>query len=94
MMTRSGPSQPRWPAGSYRSTKRPEATSVPSIRAVAAKAVANGASVRGAGTSSKASSGRTALTCSWPDRRRTTAARNAAAASSEGAATPPTCFMI
>jgi hypothetical protein len=57
-MTRSGPAQPRCPAGSYSSTNRPVAISAPSTRTVAPTAVANGASVRGAGISSKHSSGR------------------------------------
>src|SRR6516225_4888578 len=93
-MTRSGPAQPRCPAGSYSSTNLPEATSAPSSRTTAPTAVANGASVRGAGTSSKQSSGRICRTWSWHERRPATAALNVADASSSGTVTLPTCLIV
>src|SRR5215467_12941157 len=93
-MTRSGPAQPRCPAGSYSSTNLPEATSAPSTRTAAPTAVANGASVRGAGTSSKHSSGRICRTWSWHERSPATAALNVADASSLGTVTLPTCLIV
>src|SRR5215469_14387275 len=93
-MTRSGPAQPRCPSGSYSSTNLPEATSAPSSRTAAPTAVANGASVRGAGTSSKESSGRICCTWSWHERRPATAALNVADASSLGTVTLPTSLIV
>src|SRR5215469_962195 len=93
-MTRSGPAQPRCPAGSYSRTNLPDATSVPSSRTVAPTAVANGASVRGAGTSSKKSSGRICRSRSWHERRPATATLNVADASSLGSVTLPTCLIV
>src|SRR5260370_4633844 len=93
-MHRSGPTQPRCAAGSYSSTNLPEATSAPSSRTVAPTAVANGASVRGAGTSSKESSGRICRTRSWHERGPAPAALNVADASSLGTVTLPTCLIV
>src|SRR5262249_6899360 len=93
-MTRSGPAPPRCPAGSYSRTNLPVAISAPSTRTAAPTAVANGASVRGAGTSSKHSSGRICRTWSWHERSPATAALNAADASSLGTVTLPTCLIV
>src|SRR5712692_8916220 len=93
-MTRSGPAQPRCPAGSYSKTNRPVAISAPSTRTAAPMAVAKGASVRGAGTSSKHSSGRICRTWSWHERNPATAALNVADASSLGSVTRPTCLIV
>src|SRR5262249_6155145 len=93
-MTRSGPAPPRCPAGSYSRTTLPVAISAPSTRAAAPTAVAKGASVRGAGTSSKHSSGRICRTWSWHERSPATAALNVADASSLGTVTLPTCLIV
>src|SRR5262249_27955217 len=93
-MTRSGPAPPRCPAGSYSRTTLPVAISAPSTRTAAPTAVAKGASVRGAGTSSKHSSGRICRTWSWHERSPATAALSVADASSLGAVPLPTCLIV
>src|SRR5262249_46913118 len=93
-MTRSGPAPPRCPAGSYSRTTLPVAISAPSTRTAAPTAVAKGASVRGAGTSSKHSSGRICRTWSWHERSPATAALNVADASSLGSVMLPTCLIV
>src|SRR5262249_3614969 len=56
--------------------------------------MAKGASVRGAGTSSKHSSGRICRTWSWHERSPATAALKVADASSLGTMTLPTCLIV
>src|SRR5262249_31549038 len=72
----------------------PVAISAPSTRTAAPTAVAKGASVRGAGTSSKHSSGRICRTWSWHERSPATAALNVADASSLGSVMLPTCVIV